>query len=163
MAISLITVYPVDTGGEDETLRQLATAVVATAFNDYMMGRLHPAYVNQVDTARHCLAQYLADGGEDYFQTAMRLMDGCFFRRVQWMRKRILRNSDEQTILDAISKMEEIVQEESRRTDYRRHYDSAIRFFHSNLYGLFTNEMLDLDTALRRCDEQIEKEMERIR
>ena len=165
MAISLISVYPIDTGNENETLRQLATAVVATSFNDYMMGHLHPAYVEQVRNARNYLNGYLRgdEKAEEYYETALRLMDGCFFRRVQWIRKAVMLHKDERTIREAISKMDAIVQEEGRRTDYKRNYDSAMRFFHSPLYDLYTDGMIDLATALRHCDEEIEKEKARIR
>lgn len=163
MAISLITVYPVDTRSEDETLRQLATAVVATEFNDYMMGQLHPEYVAQVATARHCLKSYLNGEGQQYLDKALELMDGCFFRRVQWYRKDIINDCDEGTIRWVILKMNKIVEEETRRTDYQRHYESAVRFLFSPLFDLYTSGMVDLETALRHCDEEIEKEKARIR
>lgn len=163
MAVSLITIYPTDTKTEDEALRQLATAAAATAFNDYMMGQLHPEYVKQVYTARNCLASYLKGEGQAYYDYALRLMDGCFFRRVQWARKDILRHPNEATIRRAIEKLDVIVYEEGRRTDYQRNYESALRFFNSPLYDLYTNGMIDLGTALRHCDEEIEKEKARIR
>ena len=163
MALSLITVYPVDTKGEDETLRQLATAVVATAFNDYMMGKLHPAYVTQVSTAEHCLKTYLKGGGDAYLKNALQLMDGCFFRRVQWYRRWIINDSSDGMIRRVIDKMESIVKDESRRTEYQRNYASAMRFFKSPLFDIYTRGMVDLETALRHCDEEIEKEKERIR
>ena len=163
MAISLITIYPTDTKTEDEALRQLATAVVATAFNDYMMGQLHPEYVAQVSTARHCLKSYLNGEGQQYFDHAMKLMDGCFFRRVRWYRNDILKDPTENTIRESIRKMGNIVDEESHRTDYQRNYQSALRFFASPLFDLYTNGVVDLGTALRHCDVEIEKEKARIR
>ena len=167
MALPLITVNIIDTKDENEAIRQLAAAVVASAFNDYMVHNMHRYYVSQLRVIRETLYEAAISENEirdELLNRALELMRSSFFRRAKNMGRLIMRYglfpvSDLLDLLDGI-----ICDEERREYSHSQiELDRIYRFFHSPLYGLYSGNRVELDKALERCKEEINKERERIR
>ena len=169
MALPLITVNINDTNTDIESVRQLAAVVVAKAFNDYMEFTMFPLYVNQLRVIRNELYEWCLCEGEEAeakLFRALELMQSSFFRRMYKMRRKIMkRGIDRESVWVHIDKLDGIIRFEERigcrnaNTELYR----VNRFFHSDLYSLYSGNRVDLAKALDRCHDEIEKEKERIR
>lgn len=169
MALHLITINIVDPKDDTEAVRQLASAVVASAFNDYMVHRMQRYYAEQVRIIRDALYGAAISEGEvkeELLNRSIDLMQTSFFRRVKRMGRKIMRRGLEQnTVLECLSLLDEIADYEERRGFIlaQIELDRIERFFHSDLYSLYTGNKVDLDKAIAKCEDEISKERERIK
>ena len=169
MALPLITVNITEPKDDVEAIRQLAAAIVAKAFNDYMEFTMFPVYVNQLRVIRECLYGWAVSDGwdaDECLDRALDLMQLSFFRRMYKMRRKIMRNGiDRESVTEHIQKLDGIIayEEHIGCRNARNELERLDRFFRSSLYSLYSGNAVDLDTALARCDDEINKEKERTR
>ena len=170
MALPLITINIQEPKDEDAALKQLAAAVVASAFNDYLTLNMHRWYVAQVVEIRGCLMAWKYgedEKAQEYLDRAIRMMGTSYFRRVKQMRNKILSGA-EWNAAEYIDVISEIIQEEEIKeySSVRVAKDRLQRFFDGPLLSLYSGDTINkhnLQQILAHLDEVIEKEKERLR
>ena len=168
MALPLISITIVDTRNDYEACRQLASAVVAQSFNEYMIHTMHEYYVKQLSVIKKEVYEWAISEGEEAEAKLARILDlmkSSFFRRVYRIRKKIMRHGIDrvsaQRIIEQLDAI--IVSEWKAERNHGYELERLFRFFHSDLFNLYSMDRIDLAKALDRCHEEIWKERERIR
>jgi len=169
MALPVIHINTEDTKSEFEALKQLAAAVVANAFDDYMRFMTHKHYLAQVREIRVVMDDWAISEGEQKEALLWRMLDMMqvsFFRRLKTMRNKIIRHGlTDESLPEFREMLDTIIAQEARfeETRVQRELYRLDRFFHGKLFDLYTGGIVKLESALARCHEEIEKERERIR